>query len=197
MVFNLEILDKVYKTFKNLDRDYAKSKKSRSEFILGKFGGDFDIGSMLILEAVSNFDGTETSEDLDKLSFIKDIFDKLKSSRDIWDQLTDFTFKNNAIAQDYKNLIKESYANGIGVNLCQQSRLRKNSKGIIHYLITGQDTMVALPCDCNVLHAYNTHFGNYIVDKYQGDVRVGSYYELQNANVISEIDKLLLGKVVN
>ena len=86
-LITMEVLDRVYSAFSNLDRDFARSKKSRTDFILEKFGGDIDMGSMIILDAISASTGEETAEDIQKLTFVKEIFEKLKDARDNLDSL--------------------------------------------------------------------------------------------------------------
>ena len=70
----MEVLDRVYNAFANLDRDFAKSKKTRAVFIADKFGGDIDIGSTIILDAISSGTGEEKSLSLSRLSRLFRIF---------------------------------------------------------------------------------------------------------------------------
>ena len=61
----MSILDKVYTTFKRLDQDFARSKKTRTEFITDKFGGDIAIGSVIILDAIRAEGVEESPENID------------------------------------------------------------------------------------------------------------------------------------
>ena len=115
----MEVLDRVYSAFSNLDRDFARSKKSRTDFILEKFGGDIDMGSMIILDAISASTVEETAEDIQKLTFVKEIFEKLKDARDNLDSLPDFKFTNGSLFQDLILTLKEVFATSCRVDFAR------------------------------------------------------------------------------
>lgn len=85
----MEQLNKVYTTFHDLEKNYRRSKKSRREYLVDKFGGDIEIGMMVILDF---FVGAtiESDDDIKKLSFIKDVFAGIKKNIGNLDTLDSF-----------------------------------------------------------------------------------------------------------
>lgn len=178
----MDTLDRVYNAFSNLDRDFARSKKSRSEFIIDKFGGDLDMGSMIILDAISAFKGEETPEDIEKLTFVKDIFAKIMAARDNLDSLHDFTF---GAANDYNKLISiltESMVAGTGVCVLPQSELNKWSKGTVHFLATEGSTMCCDMMEGHVVHIYNENMQGYAERLFpHSQFELGQYFQRKSA----------------
>lgn len=85
----MEQLDKVYSAFTNLEANYKRSKKSRQEYLKDKFGGDIEIGMMVIMDFFSGAQVT-SDEDIKKLSTIKDIFAGVKKNINNLDSLSSF-----------------------------------------------------------------------------------------------------------
>lgn len=178
----MDVLDRVYTTFSNLDRDFARSKKTRSEFILEKFGGDIDMGSMIILDAISAASKEETAEDIQKLTFVKEIFAKLKEARDNLDSLPDFSFTNGSLFQDLMMTLNESMAAGTGVRYLPQKRLRKVSKGAYHFIANADGLVTAPFAGCKVIFVFNENMLGLVSATSQGpDFKVFGLYEKKNA----------------
>lgn len=181
-LITMEVLDRVYSAFSNLDRDFARSKKSRTDFILEKFGGDIDMGSMIILDAISASTVEETAEDIQKLTFVKEIFEKLKDARDNLDSLPDFKFTNGSLFQDLILTLKESQATGTGVRNLVQGRLRKVHKDAYHFVATADGLTSAPFAGCRVLYAFNENMLGLISATSQGpDFKTFGLYEKKNA----------------
>lgn len=103
-----ERLDRVYDVFSNLDRDYKRSKMTRSQFITDRFGGDIDVGSLLISEAISaEYDDQES---VSKLSFLKDLFDKIEKNKAYLDAMTDFKFGATTVMDSIVGMLNRQLA---------------------------------------------------------------------------------------
>lgn len=88
------VLDNVYSKFTNLEKDYKRTKKSRSKFIIERFGGDIVVGSTIILDAIYEENPT-TQEDIAKFSVVKDIISNILKAKDDLDYLESFDFSND------------------------------------------------------------------------------------------------------
>ena len=138
----MEQLDLVYNTFANLERNYARSKKSRSEYIADKFGGNIQIGSFLILNALSAEEFTDP-EDIRKFSFVRDIFGEINAHADSLDALESFDFKESTVVSQLKNALNAGQWTGMHIETCTQSELYGDSRGVIHYDIRSAEAHVA------------------------------------------------------
>ena len=88
------VLDNVYSKFTNLEKDYRRTKKSRSQFITERFGGDIVVGSTIILDAIYEENPT-TQEEIAKFSIVKDIISNILKAKDDLDYLESFDFSND------------------------------------------------------------------------------------------------------
>lgn len=185
----MEVLDKVYTTFKNLDRDFAKSKKTRTEFIVDKFGGDIDIGSMLILDAISSSSGSENVEDINKQTFIKQIFEKIKENRDKLDMLENFTFSEDSFVSKFSSLLRKSLVAGTGNYYISQEELYKKS-GCFHFVSTQNNgNIMDVKDNCKILNAFNANMANSIGAAMKTDVSVGDIYHVINHVTFEKVSR--------
>lgn len=151
----MDVLDRVFTTFSNLDRDFKKSTKSRTEFITDKFGGDIDIGAMIILDAISSSTGDETPDDIRKLTFVKHIIAGVKENKDVLDTLPDFSFSGNDLYTRLISVLDTSYSEGTGVSVISQAELHKKYSGVVHFVSTPKGTKFVPFESCKVVHVYN------------------------------------------
>ena len=174
----MEVLDRVYKTFKNLDRDFDKSTKTRTQFITDKFGGDINIGSMIILDAISSSSTEYSEEDIEKLTFIKDIFKSIQESKDRLDQLPDFTFESEGLFSELKQVLVSSKEHGTHLVEAKQSQVSKVKDGAIHFASTVRGTRYTPLNKCVHFHAYNEHMCGMLDVKFKGKLKteLGNYY---------------------
>lgn len=189
----MEVLDKVYNTFKNLDRDYSKSKKTRTEFIEGKFGGDIDIGSIIILEAIGSEEPT-SPEDIKKFAFIKDTFNAIRRNRKRLESLPNFASigKDFSEFESLKELLYKSIGDGQKQWKCTQQQLQKRSdKQSLHYYVTPEGTYYSDLNEVNVFRVYNEHIAALLQESLNMRIKpeLDSYLEKKSKNhavVISE-----------
>ena len=139
----MEQLDLVYSTFANLERNYSRSKKSRSEYIKDKFGGDIPVGSFLILNALSAEEFSDP-EDIRKFSEIRAIFDKLLENKDRLDSLASFNFDMDSdgsmSALDVLNLCQDF---GTGVTVVEQGALYNGEAGVMQFDVRSEEVRIA------------------------------------------------------
>lgn len=194
----MEVLDRVYNAFANLDRDFAKSKKTRAVFIADKFGGDIDIGSTIILDAISSGTGEETPEDIKKISFIKDCIENIRNSRDNLDRLSDFSFKNAELFEQLMKTIEDSEYAGTHTRSVSQLVLANKETGTVHYRCTPARSEFASLTRCTVYHVYNANMQEYVTTLTGGKVRpeIPNYYSMVGAMGISAIPFSEIQKVL-
>lgn len=179
----MSVLDNVYKTFSNLERDYKRSKKTRTDFIRDKFGGDISIGSMIILDALSAEVDTNNSADIERLSFIKDIFSAIKRNEDKLEQISSFsTFSGGDPMEELMDILNSADAHGCLQVEVSQAELHRLDKGTVHFACTPALTRYADLNKCKVLHAYNEHMAGMIARSVTADegIDTGRYYQLRS-----------------
>lgn len=193
----METLDRVYKAFSNLDRDFAKSKKTRSEFIIDKFGGDLDMGSMIILDAIGQFNGEETPEDIEKLTFVKDIFAKIMTARDSLDSLKDFSFGAEDDFRNLMTLLAESEVDGTGIRCITQAELNKRDKGTVHFISSADGVVLSRFADSKVVHAYNENMLGFLQAVLPpSSLELGGYYVRKSSMRVEEVPESKLNKAL-
>lgn len=126
----MEQLDLVHNTFVNLERNYKRSNRSRSEYVKEKFGGNISIAAFLILNALSAEEFTDP-EDIRKFSEIRDIFEKIKENQDRLDSLTSFDFDEDQSTTDVFSALSSGQRSGTGFEVCEQATLYRY--GALHY----------------------------------------------------------------
>lgn len=180
------VLDRVYNAFSNFERDYARSKKTREQFIKDKFGGDIEIGSTIILDAISSTDGSETPEDIEKMTFIKDMITSVKSMENNLSRLSTFTnLEGSNAADELFELLNSSYSRGTGQLEMEQSQLYRHSKGeVLHFDCT---VFGSCFCDLNaskIIKIYNEHIQGLVENtlRVDGSTGIGSILELRSRN---------------
>lgn len=188
----MSILDNVYKTFSNLDRDFSRSKKSRTDFITDKFGGDIDIGSIIILDAIREEGTPEDPEEIQKLSFIKDSFAFFQENAHRLDKLESFSIASADLMHELIGILSTSECNGTGQIPASQSDMWNSEIPALHYVASAHGCTFAPVQSCGVFSAYNENMLGLLQNTF-GDgakgVRVGDYCRLGstgNLRVIQE-----------
>lgn len=185
----MSVLSKVYSAFSNLEGDYRRSRKTRREFVLDKFGGDIDIGAMIILDAVSNSE-CETSEDVQKLTFVRNIIAQIQSMKDSLDAVMDFSaFSSDATFTNFARVVEQSYINGTHQHAMSPYSFAKANRDTYHFVASPYG-MDFIPFQrCPVVKAYNEHMGERIKQTYRvgGDCQHNSLYAVKNHVKCEEI----------
>lgn len=141
----MEQLDLVYNTFANLERNYSRSKKTRTEYITDKFGGNIQIGSFLILNALSAEEFSDP-EDIRKFSEVRSIFDFLLEHQDTLDSLQSFDMGSNDDISLIFGALSAGQVIGTGIEVCSQRSLYTNDSGTMHYDVSARETLMAPVC---------------------------------------------------
>lgn len=184
----MEVLDRVYKAFSNLESDFAKSGKTRTEFIKDKFGGDIEIGSVIILDAISNVD-SESIEDINKISFIKKVIKGVRENANRLDNLTDFVFDKVSDFGVLFNVLKGSLESGMQCRVVPQKEIYEMSKGDVHYVATSECMNMSNYNTCNVYNMYNEHIlDRFILMTGVKDFSVGDYVRAKTRMTFAKIE---------
>lgn len=137
----MEQLDLVYSTLTSLEKNYARSKKSRSEYLKEKFGGDIGIGSFLILNALQAAE-LKDPEDVKKLSTVRRIIDSIRENEGQLDSLSSFDFDTEAAHSKLINALAAGLSQGSGISIVSQSYLYKNGRGALSYRVSADKVQV-------------------------------------------------------
>ena len=180
-------LDLVYNTFVNLEKNYAKSKKSREEYLKDKFGGDISVGAFLILNALGAEEFTDP-EDIEKLSKVRDIFDDILANKDNLSELASFDFDTNNTRNLLFAALNASQASGFGYTVIDQQHLYKK-KDALHYHITPKETLVV-----PLLHARYTRVFSKAIASYVAHItgvvhETGTLLESRSGGRIAPVTK--------
>ena len=147
----MEQLDKVYSTFVNLEKNFARSTKTREEYLLDKCGGDFDAGPFLIMHYLNSQPITEPA-DVEKLSAIREILDKIQKTKGHHNNLANFNFLDEEVSVSITDILVSSMCGGSGVTVMTQEDLHKKHKHL-HYRCTPDSATVTFLGTCKF---YNT-----------------------------------------
>lgn len=176
----MSILDKVYTTFKRLDQDFARSKKTRTEFITDKFGGDIAIGSVIILDAIRAEGVEESPENIEKMSYVKDTFVRIQACANHLDSLTSFSFADTNTVSSFVDILGHAENHGSGQSEVNQAELWKGRPQALHYVCTPDEARFANPDNCTVFQAFNENMAGLIVGCFKPDreLQLAGYYRV-------------------
>lgn len=174
----MEQLDLVYATFSNLERNYSRSKKSRSEYIKDKFGGDISIGSFLILNALSAEEFSDP-EDIRKFSEVRRVFDKLLENKDRLDSLASFNFdEESECAQNILDALNLGQDVGTKLVVVDQSELYNNDAGVLHFDVRPNDVRL-------------------VPARFSNSVELTRYMKMCNRGMVSFFGQFVSGSSLN
>lgn len=169
----MEQLDAVYTAFVNLEKNYARSKKTREEYLLEKCGGDFDVGPFLLMYALDSAELTDPA-DIEKLSFIRHTLDKIKETRGRHNQLQSFNFDEAPVETQVLAAIISGAKNGRGVVYMDQKTFwDKRPKGAdsqLHYICDGSVSKVVAAEHCRYFNIHNTLCQSFVVALSNGEM---------------------------
>ena len=138
----MEQLDLVYSAFSNLEKNYHKSTKTRTEYIADKFGGDIDVGSFVILHRLGNAQLSDP-EDFRKLSEIRKIFSAIVDHKDVLDAIPSFDALTMDECIDLGSALSIAEEEGTGISYIPQETLYKKKGKPLHYLVDNKSIKVA------------------------------------------------------
>lgn len=192
----MNVLDRVYTTFKRLDQDFARSKKTRTEFITDKFGGDINTGSIIILDAIRAAGVEETPENIAKMSFVKDTFAQIQANADRLDTLSSFDFADNNVMQNFIDVLWKAEFHGSRQTPSEQSQLWGNKTRALHYLCTPDGSAFAPLDDCKVYAAYNENMVGLLTGAFQLDREpaIGDYFRVMLGRRLKQIQEGAVAK---
>lgn len=176
----MEQLDLVHKVLTNLEKNYKLSKKTRSEYVKEKFGGDIGMGSFLILNALSAEELTDP-EDIKKLSEVQNVIEFLVSNEENLDFLSSFEVSDNVnLEETLFRALNLGELEGTGITVASQAEIYKARRGL-HYYITAKKSVVASQDTCQYFHIFNDAMRALMAPTCNDHIVVGNY--LQRGNV--------------
>lgn len=170
----MEQLDLVYKTFSNLERNYSRSKKTRKEYIVDKFGGDIEIGATVILDALAAGDITNP-DDIAELSFVRDIFASIIANKESLDTLNSFDDLLTGTSGNVKGMLTKAFERGTGISVVTQKRLRNN--GAMHYVARASGVRMIPLRFATKISVYNEVMQGFVGSSIGNVPEIGSIYK--------------------
>ena len=184
----MRTLDAVYNTFANLEKNYARASKSRSQYLIGKFGGDISVGSFLILHALSKEVYTDP-EDIEKLSVIREVFANIKAHEDSLDSLNSFNFgAENTMQQGILALSQGEY-DGTGISVVDQKTMWTGKGKPSHYSINSKVTQVVPLSTAPYYNLYSPAIAALINSFCGGSFKVGDIVATKLGGRVQAISK--------
>lgn len=192
----MSILERVYTTFQHLDRDFARSKKTRTEFITDKFGGDINTGSVIILDAIRAEGLEETAENIAKMSFIKDTFACIQANADHLDALTSFAFTENNVVGAFMDILSAAELHGSNQERLPQTTLWGWSPKVLHIYSTAEGTSYADPDNCAVFRSFNENIAGLLGAMFKPDAPLvlGGLYKVLPGRRLKTIQEGAVGR---
>lgn len=208
------ILDRVYNAFSNLEEGYENFEGSRADYVRYRFGGDINVGSIIILDAIRS-EGLEkgleeTPDRIEKISYIKDIFTQIQNVQDTLDSLQSFDFSSCSNFGIFKDTLLHMDTARIGQVYTTQAELYKKEGHPIHYRVTPSEATSVSFKNCNVLRAYNANMAGRIHLTYEqnemtivtskkssqptSEVEIGKVYRLAAGNRLRPIAEEVIKK---
>lgn len=176
----MSVLERVFTTFSRLEQDFSRSKKTRTEFITDKFGGDINVGSIIILDAIRAEGVEETPDNIAKMSFVKDTFARIQANAAHLDSLASFSFADTDILGTFVDILCHAEAHESGQESVTQESLWSSKKKALHYVSTAEGTTYADPDHCTVFQAYNENMAGLLAGLFKPDreLQLGGYYRV-------------------
>ncbi len=192
----MSVLDRVYTTFNRLDQDFARSKKTRTEFITDKFGGDINIGAIIILDAIRAENAEETPENIAKMSFVKDTFTQIQACADRLDTLSSFDFANTNVLGSFLDILSRAEGHASGQTIVDQAGLWANKSRAAHFLCTPDGTAFVPLDDCKVYSVYNENMAGLVNGVFKMDraAQLGDYYKVLPGRRLKQIQEGAVAK---
>lgn len=174
------LLEKVYKTFVNLDTNYARSKKDRATYLSEKFGGDIEMGSFLIMQALSR-ENISSQEDIEKLSFIRGVFDYLVKNKNRVNSLNSFLPVHDNGSSHIVTALRNGYTEGTRIAPVEQSHLISRY-GAYHMFSRMHDLQYVPMAMLEKVCAITPVMANSIMAVTQQPVKPNSVYIINDVN---------------
>ena len=192
----MSVLERVYTTFNRLDQDFARSKKTRTEFITDKFGGDINVGSVIILDAIRAEGMEETPDNISKMSYIKDTFAAIQANAGHLDSLTSFNFTDTNVVGAFIDILAHAEEHETRQTRVSQKQLWDTQHLALHFVCRADGTTYTSPDDCQVLQAYNENMAGLILTLLKPDreLELGGHYKVLPGRRVKTITKEAVSK---
>lgn len=180
-----KVLDNVYQTFTNLDALYDEGKRTRTEFIKQKLGGDIGIGITVILDYLSSQDYTSV-DDIEKLSRVKEVFQQIRANIDRLDDIPDFESMAGENLTTVKELLLAAEKQSGNVVCLTQKELYSSTKAF-HIRANLHETLYTPIEKCSAFFVYDRNIKAAIEKLYdvKGSIEIGDFAVVKGQTVKS------------
>lgn len=154
----MSTLDKVYQKFENLEEQFLSSGQSRTDFIAERFGGDLEIGVTILTDAIMKDNLTE-SKDIERFSFLKDLFSFLLKHKDTIDMLPGFDVATEDVSEieDILSKLALTMTTPYHAPVLSQKELYEQ-KGLLHYEVTPDSVTYTTLDSCHAFYVSSENF---------------------------------------
>ena len=156
----MSTLDNIYGKFLSLEDNYLSSGLTRKEFVLQLFGGDIEIGATILTDAILK-EGVSKAKDIEKFSFLKDIFSFFIKQKNNLDFMSTFNnpLDNNEITNDTDilNKLVITLTQPVHAPIFSQKDLYKENQAL-HYVVTPDSIKYVSLDDCHAFKIMNENF---------------------------------------
>lgn len=154
----MSTLDKIYQKFENLEEQYLNSEQSRTDFIAERFGQDLEVGITILTDAILKENPSEAKE-IEKFSYLKDLFSFLLKHKDNMDSLSSFEATTEEVSnmEDILSKLSLTITQPYTPSVINQKELYEKT-GALHYEVT-PDSITYVSLDkCHAFYASNENF---------------------------------------
>ena len=154
----MSTFDKVYQKFENLEEQFLSSGQSRTDFIAERFGGDLEIGVTILTDAIMKDNLTE-SKDIERFSFLKDLFSFLLKHKDTIDMLPGFDMATEDVSEieDILSKLALTMTTPYHAPVLSQKELYEQ-KGLLHYEVTPDSVTYTALDNCHAFYVSSENF---------------------------------------
>ena len=154
----MSTLDKIYQKFENLEEQYLCSEQSRSDFIAERFGQDLEVGITILTDAILKENPSETKE-IEKFSYLKDLFSFLLKHKDSMESLSSFETMTEEVSdmQDILSKLSLTITKPCTPSVTSQKELYEKT-GALHYEVTPDSISYVSLNQCHAFYVSNENF---------------------------------------
>lgn len=185
----MEQLQAVYNTFVNLEKNYARSKKTREEYLTEKLGGDVVVGSFLILHALSKLDVREPKE-IEMLSYVRTFLDHVRKNKDNLAGLTSFDFSDDSEVNVIFDTLSAAEKAGTKIEVKTQQAFAKETKRGVNCCATVKGITLVPLNSARYLRLFTDWLVSTVSDAGVRDLNFGDLVEVKLGNRISKVKTL-------
>lgn len=188
----MENLDTVYNTLSKLESNFARSNKSRADYIMDKFGGDIRVASFLIMNTLSKEDIT-SAEDIDKLSYVRQELSFLVNNQHSLNSLSSFNFFDcsSSASSSAVQALDFAMTNGRGIEVLSQKEMYSKPFKPLMYGVNKNAVIYTPISQADYLVAINDAFVNFLSGQTKKNINLGDVCKFTTASKYEPCKKVV------